>query len=57
MEYFFSIRSSSRYTLQDKVHYRERFEGELGQISESEIILVGGNVNGHCDDEKQNMKR
>ena len=38
-------------TMQEKVEYWERFEDKLGQISEAEILLVGGDVNGHIGDE------
>ena len=38
-------------TLQEKAEFWERLEDELGQIPESEIVLVGGDVNAHIGDE------
>ena len=38
-------------TPQEKAEFWERFEDELGQIPVSEVILVGGDVNGHIGDE------
>ena len=38
-------------TLQEKAEFWERVEDELGRIPDSEIILVGGDVNGHIGDE------
>ena len=44
----FSIYASqARRPEQEKIEFWEKFENKLGYIAESEILFIGGDVNGH----------